>query len=201
VADNDSGIQVIDISVPSAPMRIGAYQTPGKARGLAISGDYLLVASFSDGLQILDISDPMNPVPAYSYDTPGDAFGVFVSNGLAYVAEHYSLMILRLPQPVTIGDEQPPSFDFSLSQNYPNPFNPATTITYSLAEQAPVTVEIFNLLGQRVRTLVLGTKPAGTYQIEWPGTNDAGDVVATGVYFYRVTAGAWTKTRKMLLLR
>ncbi len=85
---------------------------------------------------------------------------------------------------------------YSLRPNYPNPFNPATTIEYTLGEPGRIRLSVFNNLGQRVATLKSGEQPAGSYSI----TFDAFDL-ASGIYFYRLEAGKFTKTRKMILLR
>jgi flagellar hook assembly protein FlgD len=90
---------------------------------------------------------------------------------------------------------------FELSQNYPNPFNPVTTIEYSVMRRGHVAIEIYNVLGQRVRTLVDETKSAGTYRVEWDGNDEAGRPVTSGVYLYRFTTGEVTETKKMLLVR
>ncbi len=90
---------------------------------------------------------------------------------------------------------------FILGQNHPNPFNPVTTIEYNLPFRAPVTIEVFNTLGQKVRTLVNETKPAGQYRIEWDGHDNSGRMVATGVYLYRFNAGDVEQTRKMLFIK
>ncbi len=92
-------------------------------------------------------------------------------------------------------------YGFKLSQNYPNPFNPLTKIEYTLPRQSRVTIEIYNVLGQRIRSLVDGEQPAGTYRISWDGKNSSGESVATGVYFYRFRAGDHVETKKMLLLK
>jgi hypothetical protein len=90
---------------------------------------------------------------------------------------------------------------FELSQNWPNPFNPVTTIRYALDEPGRVEIEIFNVLGRKVRTLVDEVVPAGAYIATWDGTDAAGKPVSTGVYLYRLTAGDVVLTRKMLLLK
>lgn len=90
---------------------------------------------------------------------------------------------------------------FGLSPNYPNPFNPSTTIRYQLGGQSAVRLEIVNLLGRRVRTLVDATQEAGSYSARWDGLNDAGRAVASGVYLYRLRADGFVATRKMLLIR
>ena len=92
----------------------------------------------------------------------------------------------------------------ALLANYPNPFNPETWIPYQLAESADVTVKIYATTGTLVRTLTLGHQPAGIYQTRhraayWDGRNTQGEPVASGVYFYTLTAGDFTATRKMLI--
>jgi hypothetical protein len=88
-----------------------------------------------------------------------------------------------------------------ISQNYPNPFNSRTLIAYDTPSNEPVTIEVFNLLGQKVKTLVNETKTAGSYRIEWSGDNDAGIPVSTGVYLYRIMAADIVLTKTMLLLK
>ena len=90
---------------------------------------------------------------------------------------------------------------YELSQNYPNPFNPTTVIEYTLPERSQVSLTIYNVLGQEVRTLVNDIRAAGSYRIEWNGADDSGKPVATGVYLYRLQAGDFTQTRKMLLMK
>ncbi|MGD0036761.1 MAG: FlgD immunoglobulin-like domain containing protein, partial [Bacteroidota bacterium] len=92
--------------------------------------------------------------------------------------------------------------EFSLSQNYPNPFNPTTSIKFGLPVQAPVTMEIYNILGVKVRTLLRGEViSAGTHQMEWNGKDDAGVSVTSGVYLYRIDAGTFQVTKKMMMLK
>ncbi|MBP7697472.1 MAG: S8 family serine peptidase [candidate division Zixibacteria bacterium] len=85
---------------------------------------------------------------------------------------------------------------FELAQNYPNPFNPTTTISFTLPTPGDVTLEVFNVLGQRVAVLASGPYGAGTHHVEW---NASG--VSSGVYLYRLSAGEFTETRKMLLVK
>jgi hypothetical protein len=92
-------------------------------------------------------------------------------------------------------------FDNELRSNYPNPFNEETTLTYVLEEEAKVTLEIFNVLGQRVRTLIQERKDAGAHHVRWEGRNQYGHRVGSGIYFYRMKVGDFTETRKMVLVR
>jgi len=86
-------------------------------------------------------------------------------------------------------------------QNYPNPFNPATTISYYVKQEAEVNISIYNIKGQKVKTLINETKNAGSYNLEWNGVDDAGKKVSSGVYFYRLKTGDLEKVRKMILLK
>ena len=90
---------------------------------------------------------------------------------------------------------------YRLSQNYPNPFNPETAISFDLPEQSIVGLRIYNAVGQQIRTLMDGSREAGAYTVVWEGRDDLGLDVASGIYFYRLKAGDFQKTRKMLLVR
>ncbi len=90
---------------------------------------------------------------------------------------------------------------FSLDQNYPNPFNPSTTISFSLPSAGEARLEVYNVQGQLVKTLVEGHLDAGTHQVVWDGTDGTGAEVASGVYLYRLTAGDQVETRKMSLVK
>ncbi len=90
---------------------------------------------------------------------------------------------------------------YSLSQNYPNPFNPTTIIKYSLPEAQHVRLEIYNSLGERIRTLVDDAKEVGNHTIQWDGLNSSGRSAASGMYLYKITAGKFTSVKKMLLIR
>lgn len=90
---------------------------------------------------------------------------------------------------------------FFLSDNYPNPFNSQTIIKYDLPKASNVQITIYNILGQRVNNLVNGERPAGFHQVTWDGDNVQGKTVASGVYFYRIKAEGFTKSKKMVLLK
>lgn len=90
---------------------------------------------------------------------------------------------------------------YALYQNYPNPFNPVTEIRFDLPVASRVVIEIFNTLGQRVKTLADREYAAGAYRMAWDGTNDSGMSAAAGVYLYRMRAGDFVNVRKMVLMR
>ena len=91
--------------------------------------------------------------------------------------------------------------EFALHNNYPNPFNPVTNIVYDIPEVTDVTLEIYNVMGQRVRTLAQGSHEAGRYQIVWNATNDLGQALSSGMYIYRIQAGDFVSVKKLVLMK
>ncbi|MBL7960834.1 VCBS repeat-containing protein, partial [bacterium] len=91
--------------------------------------------------------------------------------------------------------------EIKLHSNYPNPFNPSTTIGYAIHKNTDVSIAVYNVFGQKVKTLVRGNQPAGYHQVIWDSTNDNGAQVASGVYYYRLETAGFSETRKMLLIK
>jgi len=89
----------------------------------------------------------------------------------------------------------------ALKGNYPNPFNPVTNIAFSISEPANVRIDIYNIRGEKVRTLVNEHMEASNYNYSWNGKDDNQNSVASGVYFYKMAAGRYTSTKKMILMK
>jgi hypothetical protein len=123
-----------------------------------------------------------------------DACDPFAPIGTA-IAEKYS-WAPSAASDEEIADESTLPVEFGLNQNYPNPFNPTTQISFSLPKATHVTIEIFNVMGQRVSVLAEGNKEAGLHTVDWNGNN-----VSSGVYFYRLTTPEFVQTKKMLLMK
>jgi hypothetical protein len=88
-----------------------------------------------------------------------------------------------------------------LGNNYPNPFNPETTINYSLKDNAAIKLEVFDIKGRMIKKLVDGRQNAGVYSVIWNGIDENGHQVSSGIYFYRITAGSYRATKKMILMK
>ncbi|MCB0261099.1 MAG: T9SS type A sorting domain-containing protein, partial [Calditrichaeota bacterium] len=86
-------------------------------------------------------------------------------------------------------------------QNYPNPFNPETVISYRLSVVSDLTLAVYNLLGEKIVTLVDARQGAGRHQVRWNGRDENGQPVSSGVYIYRLRAGSFVQSRKMILVR
>ena len=103
--------------------------------------------------------------------------------------------------PTAIDEEVNEIKSFALFNNYPNPFNPSTTIKFQLPKRSDISIVIYDILGNKVKTLDKGMRNAGVYNIKWNGKNDNGKSVSSGVYFYMLKTPEYTKTNKMLLLK
>jgi hypothetical protein len=97
--------------------------------------------------------------------------------------------------PTSLENEEIP-VEYPLYQNYPNPFNPITTIKYQIPELTFVTIKVFDVLGNEIDLLVNAEKPIGSYEVEFDGSE-----LTSGIYFYKIQAGDFVETKKMVLLR
>ena len=90
---------------------------------------------------------------------------------------------------------------YTLYQNYPNPFNPVTTLSYDLPEEGHITLSIFDLMGREILQLVNSVQDEGQKSVQWDATNSFGEPVSAGIYIYKIQAGEWNQTKKMVLLK
>jgi len=134
--------------------------------------------------------------------TAADTYYVRVVNLTGAEAGPNARYSLTIAPPTGVIDEEgglPRTF--ALDQNYPNPFNPATTIRFALPNDVPVKLKVYDMLGREIRTLINGNMNAGYHQAVWDGTNNSGTPVATGMYIYRIEAGSFVSTKKMMLIK
>ena len=138
--------------------------------------------------QVLDLrSVPVHraQVVLYNLDNPGSRVSTTTDESGSF---SLSLNDLALPRTNMLG------------QNYPNPFNPSTLIPFEISEGGHVRLEVFNILGQRVVTLVDEQRPAGLHKAQWDATDAAGRPVGTGVYIYRISTRTWQEARRLVLI-
>ena len=176
--------------------------------------DFIFVDFFNPTNPIYRIIDPSTGAVIFEFPDNGvyqfGWLGDFDNDGILELSVSYYLgtgstqniiystgvIISTLPD----GEKYLPR-NFHLSQNYPNPFNPSTKIQFSVKEQGSIKLIIYNELGEKVKTLVDEWKPAGEYVITWDGTNNYGNTVTSGKYFYQLQFGKNSATMKMVLLR
>ncbi|MCF7797594.1 MAG: T9SS type A sorting domain-containing protein [Lentisphaeria bacterium] len=135
----------------------------------------------------------VSPVDYFQFSTTGSTVWAAVYDGGIWSGTVESITATR-------GETSIPR-KFALGQNYPNPLNPETRIDFRVPEESPVTITIYNLLGQEVTRLAKGIYQAGRHQVIWNGRNSAGLMVPSGTYFYRLEASEFTQTRRMILLK
>jgi hypothetical protein len=114
---------------------------------------------------------------------------------------HAATVEINVSTDVEIVDTDDIPASYTLAQNYPNPFNPSTQIQFSIPRSSHVRMDVFNILGRRVQTLVDQWLPAGVHEVTFDGRSDSGGELATGIYFYRMETGDFIETRKMLLIK
>jgi len=172
---------------------------------LAVSAYYdnnvTILKNLGDGTFTKLLSYPTTPAPI------GMAAGDFDGDGdmdLATAGNDQGNVTLLLNNELATAVSDQPGLRpqaYTLAPNYPNPFNAATAIDYILGEPAEVRITVFNVIGQRVRTLVDGVEAAGPHTVIWDGRSERGQEVSAGVYFLRFRAGMQVETMKMLLLK
>ncbi|NWF90605.1 MAG: T9SS type A sorting domain-containing protein, partial [Ignavibacteriaceae bacterium] len=113
----------------------------------------------------------------------------------------FDLLEVEKINPTDLMNQQMIPSAFNLFQNYPNPFNPSTRISYSLPQASYVKIKIYDLLGVEVKTLLESEQSAGLYNIQWNGENNFGSKVSSGTYIYRLEAGNFVQSKKMVLLK
>jgi hypothetical protein len=196
--------------VLAGPYRVNANSTgavktitftvPGSDPPLIQSGDFWAVINYLP-------ESPGAPGIGVDNDPPVSGRGKYyqTSTGWQDFASGNLMITAFTTDTTTItGNEQVANTipkTYELSQNYPNPFNPTTLINYQLPEAQNVSLEVYNSLGEKIRTLVNGAQSAGYHTVQWDGLNNSGRSVASGMYLYRITAGKFVSVKKMLLLR
>ncbi|GAB4374541.1 MAG: hypothetical protein Kow0042_19190 [Calditrichia bacterium] len=178
----------------------------GWQRGMEWVGDKLWI--LDGGAQKLRIftyngSDSIHQVAQVDYWWEGWPLDLVFTGTEVVVANWQSANLYFLYPGPAVGIENPEDqvpFIYNLAQNYPNPFNPETRIEYSIAKNGPVQLYVYNMLGQRIATLVDQKQSAGRHTVLWNGRNDQGIPVSSGIYFYQIKAGDFSKVKKMVLV-
>lgn len=183
-------------------------------RNFGPGGAYNVTATMNSDIAWLVIPDPnctYADIPSggddwgidnYTFDLtscPGGTFSVWFN--VEYDDNCGNHHILRLDPEFNEPTDATPALSYNLGQNYPNPFNPSTSISFQIPTPGHVSLNIYNASGKLVRTLVNGHRSEGSHEVNWNGKDNKGAAVVSGIYFYKLNAGSFTKTKKMALLR
>ena len=152
-----------------------------------------------------DATEELVLIDSTTYFTIGNTFiDLTAADGSEQITPFFtpgSVNIVVYTDVVIIGDDSNLPDDYRLGQNYPNPFNPSTTIEFALPMAGPVRLDVYNILGQNVNTLIDRHLPAGVHQVTFNGRSDNGSPLASGVYFYRLVSSDFVESRKMMLVK
>jgi hypothetical protein len=213
VAASGSGLRVISIADPANPVEIGSYDVSGDYYDLVeVASPYAYAVDFWEMLRIFSIARPWEPLPVgyYQLDDAGSGGRIAADSSYVYLTDGYGgLIILQYSGPPVSIDEAPDDSRFPrailLEQNFPNPFNPYTEITYHIPDMGdkriPVELVIYDMRGRAIRALYGSENVPGPHSVLWDGRDANGSEVPSGVYFYRLKAGTFSETRKMLLMK
>jgi hypothetical protein len=202
VADFTGGLRVIDVSDPLAPAEIGFWnQNLERAVHVAVCGDSVYVADGGViGLHVFDVSDPTAPMEVAYHKTPGAyAHDVVVVDGLVHFLDYTHFEIFEVAHQPTGAQEARSAAvvsDCRIHSAYPNPFNATTKIVFDVDKTSRVTLQVYNIIGQKVQTLVDGYYPVGRHS-----TIFRGEELASGIYLVRLESNGVRDTRKLVLVR
>ena len=183
-----------NIIIPASGYWIG-YEDENNSfsSGLSANGDIIVFADSTGSSLIVEL-EVVQETDSISYSQSFDANG----NGCYTIPTPGSLN----GECVTLSTLKTaiPPREYSLSQNYPNPFNPTTQIRYDLPEDALVSISIYDVMGRKIKSLSNANQTAGYHSLQWDATNDLGEIVSTGMYFYTLRTKQFSETNKMLFL-
>jgi hypothetical protein len=205
VIDPRRGVMKVDVSDPSNPVLLDTI-IPNSSSYLGtccLEGNLLFIEDEAwNEIIVYDLSSPQPPEVVCQYYGNYRCDDIFVQNSSVFVSNYSSgLYVLDLYGILPTSDSASlPAQSFAIS-NYPNPFNPSTTISYSLPQDGRVELAIYNVKGQRIRTLISEAQVAGTHNVVWDGTDSRGNKVASGLYLYRVSSGNHSATGKALIMK
>ena len=205
-------LKIWDIQDIFNPTQVNTWQPEGittaRIHNVEIYGDTAVIAHYTAGVYVLNIADPVNPTVIGYYDTHPEGndgsfagcWGVykFPSGKIIGSDMNRGLFVLKIGTTVGINNNSQLLEGYSLSQNYPNPFNPSTVISFTIPKNSEVSLKIFDAKGSEVAQVLNDRRDGGTYNV----TLDASRYgLTSGVYFYKLIAGDFTETKKMLLIK
>jgi len=201
---------VWDISDPSAPRKVSSWYDPESSiHNIFVRGDYLFTSFYAAGFRVFDISNPSTPFLAAEYDVSAytgeglkGTFGCypFTNSGRIYVSDRPAGLFIFSFDETAVGVPAPTSPALRLHAPFPNP-STTPSIRFDIERAGRVRIDIYDVTGARVRTLLDAERPAGSGTVAWDGMRDNGRAVPSGVYFVRMSGPGATLTQRLVLVR
>ncbi len=199
----ESSIKVYNLLDPAAPIHTDTITMDGGNQfGAAyrMESELIVADNMWNRLLLFDLTSPEHPALSNSYCWNQSTSQIFKQSEYLILNNRYGGISVLKIEAVDNDEDEIPRPEFALT-NYPNPFNPQTTISYSIQEDNHVNLQVYNIKGQLVRTLVNQMEQKGNHSVVWTGKDDQGKSVSSGVYLYRLSSGTTNLTKKMLLLQ
>lgn len=212
IGGNPRVLKIWDVQNVMNPVQVATWQPTGITTSIVHNvetyGNLALVAHYTAGVRLLDITNPAIPVELAWYDTyPSDnlftfdgCWGVYMMpSGKIIASDRQTGLYVLSSNQVPVGginNNNSTPKEYNLSQNYPNPFNPSTKIEYSLPKNSYTTIKIYNVIGKEVAILVDKFETAGNHIVSYDASN-----LPSGVYLYTLTAGDYSETKRMVLVK
>lgn len=199
LAKKNEALQIYNISNIENPQYISSYEFEGRINNIEYSDNHLFLSTGVYGIMILNIASIENPIQVKNYNSNWVTSHLAVNENLLVSAEGSGGILLfeySIIDSSNGDDDEKGPTEFNLQQNYPNPFNSTTIIKYSIPKQSNITLEVFDILGKEITTLVNKEQSAGNYEVEFNAVS-----LPSGIYFYRIEAAKYSETKKMILLR
>lgn len=204
LADFGGGLRIFNISNPLSLVEVGSItHNLNHVNHVVAAEDTIYITDCQGiGLHVYDVSVPGSPVEVAYHKTPGVfANDLVLRNGLIYFIDFTHFEIFEITEePNDVEENEPASSipgEFYLSQNYPNPFNPTTSITYRVPQNSFIKLKVYDSIGNEITTLVNEQKSAGTYEVGFSAKGG----LSSGVYIYKLNAGSFVETKKMILMK
>ncbi|MBU8870034.1 MAG: T9SS type A sorting domain-containing protein [Gemmatimonadales bacterium] len=201
VALADKGIKLFDVSTPTSPTLLSFSEMPGLVHDVEIIGNFGYAANDGIGYRVIDLRDPAKPRQFALLDAdPAGQLRLF--DNTLYCGPDLGIIPLQCEGISAVPEHRNlPAGSFQL-QAYPNPFNPQTIISFNLPEQTAINLRIFDISGRLVSTILDNVVThEGHNQVVWRGQSDSGRQVASGIYFYRLEAGAFSEAKRVVLVK
>jgi len=205
-----TGYDEVDWSDPYWVVQVSVHNNgPGPAMGVNVTMNsdvaWLVIpdphCSYGD---IAEGATALGGCDSYTFDltaSPGGSFNVWFDVSYSDTCQNQYRVRLDPEFDPEGGSKQSPMVSYRLAQNYPNPFNPNTMISYQIPKSGHVSLNVYDVSGRLIRTLVDGHKDAGLHTASWDGKDSVGRMAASGIYFYKMVSGQFVETRKMIMLR
>lgn len=202
-ASGGRDLSVLDVSDPTSPIILGTYELPRVITDVAVNNGLAYCTQSNWGMEIVDVTNPASIQFVSNFQTLEGPVGIGIREDIVWLCvDAEGLVKMPLQCRASAVDELPLTMSAHLGAAYPNPFNPLTTISYTLPEPSPVTLQVFDLAGRLVYTLVGGEwKAEGTHLVQWNGRNVQDRPAAAGVYLYRLRTEGVDETRRMVLVK